>query len=685
MTAIRTLLLAIPIAMSAIAPSWSVAPKSPASPKSPVEYRISLENRAHHEARVVATFRDLGKEPLELVISRSSPGRYALHEFAKNIYDVAVVDDAGRALAAIRSSPYQWTVATHDGTVVFGYTVYGDLCDGTYNAIDLSHAHLNAPATFVWARGQEARPVRVLVDPVPGWRVATQLPEGSADGSLAARESFAARDLQHFFDSPLEIGEHWVREWPMGSGTLPSGSGTLPSASATPAASAAPAGQRVRIALHHQASTEHADVLADLTAAIVDEEIAVFGEPPTFDDGVYTFLLDLLPWCAGDGMEHRNSTVITRGSSLEDDFVPPLSTIAHEFFHAWSIERLRPRSLEPFDFERANQAGELWFGEGVTSYYANLILKRAGIVSLDRFASRLSEGLSGVVTAPGRRHGSAIEMSELAPFVDAASWTDPTNSDNTFLSYYAFGSVLGLALDLELRQRAPLGLDGVMALAWRRRGREETPYTDADLREVVAEVAEDPDFAEQFFDRYVAGRELPDFRRLLLPAGLVLRQARPGMAWMGPLSFSYVDGAVVLDEGTIEGTPLYVAGLDRGDRIASFDGQAIGAEDDLRSWLEKRRPGERVGLEVHQRGRDRTLQLVLAEDPALEVIPFEHLERPISPEILSFRDAWLGAKSGHRLERGRRCPVCRRHFAAEQEFCPWDGEALHFVIPARSE
>ena len=115
---------------------------------------------------------------------------------------------------------------------------------------------------------------------------------------------------------------------------------------------------------------------------IVRKEGEIYGEYPVYEPGSYTFLADYLPYASGDGMEHRNSTVITSSRSLRSDRVDLLGTVAHEFFHCWNVERIRPQSLEPFDFERANVSGELWLAEGFTQYFGPIVLSRAGIVDL---------------------------------------------------------------------------------------------------------------------------------------------------------------------------------------------------------------------------------------------------------------------------------------------------------------
>ncbi|CAN5886580.1 hypothetical protein BH23GEM9_BH23GEM9_00620 [soil metagenome] len=299
-----------------------------------VHYEVSFPFASRHEAEISVSYSGLPVQPLELRMSRSSPGRYALHEFAKNVYNVRAVDGRGRELRVTRPNPHQWDVEGHDGAVYVSYTLFGDRADGTYAAIDLTQAHLNIPASFMWARGTEERPVGVRFN-VPqgaGWRIATQL-RPTADAAY-----FVAPHLQYFMDSPTNLSGFAVREWQETSDGR---------------------SQTIRIAMHHLGTDTELDEYTRHTRSIVREQATVFGELPRFDFGTYTFIAAYLPWASGDGMEHRNSTILTSSASLATNMVGLLGTVSHEFFHAWNVERIRPRSLEPFDFERENMAGEL--------------------------------------------------------------------------------------------------------------------------------------------------------------------------------------------------------------------------------------------------------------------------------------------------------------------------------------
>lgn len=592
-----------------------------------VRYTVSFPDAVHHEARIVADFPAGADDTLEVWISRSSPGRYALHEFAKNVYDVRVTDAAGRALPVVRHDPYRWLVVARGRPVRFAYTLFGDRADGTYSQIDPSHAHLNMPASFAWARGLEERPVAVRFTPPAGsrWRVATQLLPGA--DSLA----WTAPDLGYFMDSPVELSDFALRAWP------------VPGAGRT---------DTVRIALHHLGTDAELDAFAAAVAKVVAEQAGIFGETARFDHGTYTILADYLPWASGDGMEHRNSTVLSSSGSLAHDFDRLLRTASHEFFHSWNMERIRSAELEPFDFTRADPSNALWFGEGFTNYYDRLSIRRAGLLSDSAFAELLTIIVNDVVLAPGRRFHSPVEMSLLAPFVDAATAIDPTNLPNTFLSYYTWGSGIALGLDLTLRGR-PGGrsLDGFMRLVWERFGRPtrryaiRRPYTVADLERTLGEYAGDAAFARDFFSRYVRGRDVPDFAALLEQAGMRIAPAQPGAAYAGPLALTADSMGITVASTAIAGTPLHAAGLDRGDRLMSVDGRAVRGDEEWQALLSTRAPGDSVSLVFQQRGREVRAVMRLAADPRVAVVPMEQSGDEPSEGQRAFRRAWLASRA----------------------------------------
>lgn len=551
------------------------------------EYEVSFDNRVHHETNIKVKFSNLENKVLEVRMSRSSPGRYAVHEFAKNVYSVKATDSKGNALPVTRPNAHQWDVADHDGTVNFEYTLFANRAGGTYSGVDETHAHFNMPATFVWARNLGHRPVTVKYNLPAGsnWKVATQMKDMGND-------TYYAHDNYYFMDSPTEIADLHMRERMID-------------------------GQNVRLALHTPATDAEVDTYFEEVVEIVKQQAAVFGELPKFDYGEYTFLSCYVPNASGDGMEHRNSTYVVSGKSADRPLASTsMGTISHEFFHAWNVERIRPASLEPFGFEDANMSGELWFAEGFTSYYTNLIRARSGSITKEQYVNGLGGTVGYVMNAPGRKYFNPIEMSYRAPFVDAASSIDPDNNANIFISYYTYGSVLGLALDMSLRSMDNgKNLDDYMKHVWNTQGRDEIPYSVKDLQARLAEYA-GASFANQFFGNYIFKSDMPGYADLFKKMGVNFQPSSAGQVSLGA-NLRLVNGAGQMTSNAIVGSPLYEAGIEREDKILSIAGKRM--EDlegriNIPQILSQYKPGDRIEIGIESWGEKMNKTVTLGEN-----------------------------------------------------------------------
>lgn len=571
------------------------------------QYDISFENAVHHEAEVKIEFSNLENKVLEVRMSRTSPGRYALHEFAKNVYGVRATDSEGNELEVTRPDPHQWNVSGHDGTVVFEYTLFANRGDGTYSQIDETHAHLNMPATFAWARDYEHRPIEINFDVRDdlNWKVATQLKPVSGT-------TFYAPNLYYFLDSPVEIADFYERSEQVGD-------------------------QTIKMALHTRSTDREVDAYFEKVMAIVNEQVEVFGELPALDYGEYVFLNCFMPNASGDGMEHRNSTIVTNSKPLNRPLgETSIGTVSHEFVHTWNVERIRPASLEPFNFEEANMSGELWFAEGFTSYYTNLILTRAGIRTHREYVEGLAGGINYVFNHPGRGYFSPVEMSYQAPFVDAARSVDPVNRENTFISYYTYGSVLGLALDLSLRDlEGDKNLDDFMKLMWKKFGQPEVPYSNRDIEAALAEYAGEA-FAKDFFGKYIFDSQMPDYESLLATVGVEFGKANPGQASLGT-NIRIENGVGTLRSNAIKGSPIYEAGIEATDEITAIAGVSLNSVNTVDQILSDHNPGDVVSITYERWGEERTAQATLAEDTAYKT---ELMEAADSSQE-NHRNAWL--------------------------------------------
>ena len=570
-----------------------------------ISYEISFENAAHHEAEVKVAYTNIEKDVFSVRMSRTSPGRYALHEFAKNVYNFEAFDGKGKTLKVDRPNTHEWQIMGHDGSVNISYTLFANRGDGTYSQVDETHAHLNIPATFMYAPALKESQIEVnfRVREDLNWKVATQMP-------LVSGTTYSALNFQYFMDSPTEISDFNLREFKVDS-------------------------KNIRLILHHSGTEQEMDTYFEKVKKVVLAEKDVYGELPNFDYNTYTFLACYIPNASGDGMEHRNSTILTSTRSLaKGGMEGNIGTVSHEFFHAWNVERIRPKSLEPFNFEEANMSGELWFAEGFTSYYTNLILCRAKLISPKQYVEGLGGTFNYVWNSPGRRFYSPIEMSYQAPFVDAARSVDPVNRDNTFISYYSYGSALGLALDLSLRQKN-LTLDDYMKLVWKQFGKNEIPYTIQDLHRSLNAFAGN-EFGDRFFNSYIFQSEMPDFKALFETVGVVLNQ-NSTVPYFGVAISVTEKNKAIIQLNTQIGTAAYNAGLDKGDVITRINETGFEDGQTFNDIIQQYKVGDELKVDFVRNNQVRTTMVKL-DASSQYTITFDEMA---SKESLAERSHWL--------------------------------------------
>ncbi len=594
-----------------------------------IYYKVSFPNAVHHEAEIELTVPSAPGGTLKFHMSRSSAGRYATHEFGKNVYNVKAFDPDGSPLKIKQTEGDVYEVDTHGDAIKISYTLFANWTDGTYASIDPSHAHLNMPAAFMWLAGIDDRAIRFEFNDLDkyGWKVATQLKhEGS--------NIYSAPNFQYMMDSPTELSAFKETSW-----DVINTDGKK---------------QRINVTIHSADDQAVVDNFGKMVQKLVLEEKAVFGELPSYDYGEYTFLDDVYPTNSGDGMEHRNSTCIVDPiEKVGGNEIDVLSTFSHEYFHSWNVKRIRPKSLEPFNFEHANMSNELWFAEGFTQYYGELLLVRAGFHTPEEYTRIVSGLVNSVLNSAGAKKYPAVEMSRKAVFTDAGVSIDPTNYTNNFLSYYYYGGAVALALDLRLRSEFNLTLDDYMRAVWLAHGKVMKPYTVPDLQNVLGKIT-NPKFAAEFYTKYVYGIDKNNYADLLAKAGFVLRKAAPGKVWSG-LSTTPIRGrsgqartvgaaGLPITASTIQGTPLYNAGIDAGDVILKADGKDITDAASFAQVIADKKPGDKISVAYTNRTGAHTTIVTLDENPYYEVVTAEKAGSALTAEQAAFRKNWLSSK-----------------------------------------
>ena len=329
------------------------------------------------------------------------------------------------------------------------------------------------------------------------------------------------------------------------------------------------------------------------------------------------------------GLEHADSCAlqVDRDAFAGEGYESLLALIAHEFFHVWNVKRIRPETLGPFDYTRENYTRNLFVAEGLTTYYTDLLLRRAGLMTPKRYLARLGESIARLQALPGRHH-QTLEESSFDAWIKF--YRPDEHTPNSQVSYYHKGALVGLLLDMEIR-RATSGrrsLDDLMRLLWERFGSRDVGFPEDTTQgiQALAEEVAGTDL-QDFFDAYLRSTTELDFDRYLAVVGLRLgseiASAATGPTAAAPsadagkqqarlgVRLREQDGRVRVAH-VVEGGPAYEAGVNAGDEIVAVDGLRV-------RGAELARPigaGAAEELELAVLRRDRLLTLRVTPDAA---------------------------------------------------------------------
>lgn len=497
-----------------------------------VRYRVSLDHPERHLFHVTMTVPVEGRE-LALAMPAWN-ALYRIRNFGDRVRGVKAICASLTSVppSVQRADRQDWHIVSRGAcapgdhnTFVMDYAVFWDE-PGPFNSqLDRSHAFVNFAEILMYLPGRRGEDVSVELEDLPqGWRIATPLAHGSRENV------FVASSYDALIDGPVEVGH--FDEFSFESEGVP-----------------------IHVAVDGKAGA--AARLKDDLQRITAYDLRLMGNPP-FDspDRGYTFLIHLgpVPDIGGGGMERRNSSAIA--VSLADGAI---ETAAHEFFHAWNVKRIRPRSLEPVDYSREQRTNALWFAEGVTSTYAAYVLERSGIWSKEHFYRDLAAQIDTLESRPARLRQSVEDSSRDTWLDGSVEYASPARS----ISYYNKGQILGVLLDLAIRDATDnrKSLDDVMRLMNREYAAKGKYYDESEGVRAAIEEVSGKSFAD-FFRRYVAGTDEIPYNDFLSIAGLELA---PPAGVGGPRS-SIVEAAhptdrqLLIRNGLLSGT-THVSGF----------------------------------------------------------------------------------------------------------------------------
>jgi predicted metalloprotease with PDZ domain len=584
--------------------------------REPQARRIEVE--VHLESR--------GAPALEVRLPVWTPGSYLVREHQRHVDGLRALAEGGRELPCEKIDKHTWRIATAGAQRVrVSYRLACHELTVRTNHVDPSHAFLNPAATLLFAVGREGEPCEVRLRMPPGWRAWVALPE--RDGA------FRSPDYDHLADSPFELGPastHAVHAFTAG-------------------------GVEHELVVWGHGDLDSAKVVADLQR-IVEAEAALFGGLPYSEKYVFQLLLNDR---GRGGLEHRQSCALLvprfsfRTDAGYEDF---LQLVAHEFFHLWNVKRLRPAAFTPYDWTQENHTGLLWAMEGLTRAYEAIVLRRAGLVGAKRFLELWAELMTQLRRTPGRLRTSLLQASYDAWI---KFYRPDETTQNTTVSYYLKGGVVGLLLDLELRRRTAGAktLDDLMRLLFARYGTAPGLPEDG-VEQAALELVGPAEAAslQAWLHRALRTTEELDVEGALAGVGLkaIWHPAESaddkGSAEEDPTEAPELDskrgfsGAQLREQGgllsvqaVLEGSPAQAAGLSAGDEIAAIDG----FRSDLKVRLGRAAPGAQLRLSVFRLDELIELQLSVGSWPrdTLTIVP----DPQATPAQRALRAQWLSA------------------------------------------
>jgi predicted metalloprotease with PDZ domain len=529
-----------------------------------ISYTVDVRRPAGHLIGVCITVEGVTAPTLDFSMPAWLPGYSKIQDFAKNVQEFTADDGMGKALPCLKTDKQTWRVSRGTGrTIRATYKVFANNLRNLNIAAhaDESHAFFNGAAVFCYIPGLIEKPVTLRILQPEGWNIATGLERSAEDGV------FRAESYDNLVDCPTEIG--------------------------TFASFAFEADRKLhRIAIYGLKDFDAAFIVPDVSR-IVQACSRLFGGLPYRE---YTFIYHLIDRERRSGVEHANSTAIIFNRKdfcarrFYDSF---LNLTAHEYLHLWNIKRIHPRGWGPFDYSREAYTKSHWFTEGMTSYYAGLVLVRAGLWTPEQFYANLAGHYSAHENAGGKK---------LMSLEDASwdIWLKPDNAAQTTISYYEKGAVVGLMLDLEIRKRTNGGksLDDVMRELDRTFGARGFAYADHELLRTINSVS-GSDFTD-FYAKYVGGKEDLPLDAFLSSAGLELvRIEDPPTADLGVEIERSPDDQVRITN-VVPGGPGSDASLDTDDIVLALNGERVRFEDwpDL---LKRQEIGGSVILTLYRR------------------------------------------------------------------------------------
>lgn len=592
-----------------------------------VEYKLAFAKPNTHLMEVSLRVDQLNETQLQVAMPYWAPGVYIAEEFAQQVQNFRVETVEGKPLPFHKLDGQTWSIETgRQQSVVIHYKIYANGMFFRGAHYDEREAAFSGPAVWMYLPQHKDLPISLTIDRtgLPAeWKIATGL------STVVPGKQYSATDYDTFADRPIEISKFQEQTFTA-------------------------LGTKYHVVVNDRMGGESFEEFTNKLHTAIEKGVvpllasAVQGPlPAPFPE--YWFLIHVAPGIPGAGVEHLNSTTITIGSGWKDSSATThdnFKTLAeykvalavHEFFHAWNVKRLHPMELGPFDYAHPVHTESLWISEGLTDYYTDVAMLRAGLITPAEYLERIGRVLTAYDSCTGRKERSLADSSWDTWFgfhgsgSAGASQAFSSNLENTTCSYYEGGHALGLVLDLEIRQAThnKRSLDDWMQEMYRHYALPKPGFTPQDAVQVASQIAGTD--MQPFFDRFVKGNESFPYEKNFAFAGIEVKRLPEATPWTGMELRASSKGLPAI-QNIVPDSPAELAGLDRGDLLVAEDGHEVTLSN-LDNLLQRKRVGDEVQVQVLRTGEFRTFTLTLGQKPTttIQLLPAGNLT-PIQSAI----------------------------------------------------
>lgn len=549
-----------------------------------IHHKLSMPEPETHYFHVETTLTDFDESSIVMSLPVWTPGSYLVREFSRHINRVRATDENGNQLNVDKIRKNKWQITTDKAKkITIKYEVYAFELTVRTSFLDRTHGYLNGTSVFMYPEGHmDMKGLLTIVPHESFEKITTALPI-SAEGEQSDNSTtFVFENYDQLVDSPIEIGNQETFSFDA-------------------------AGVKHHVAMYGPGNYDVERLKRDM-ARIIEAATAVFGENPNKE---YWFIIHNTNVGSG-GLEHKTSTTlnVNRWTYSGGDYLGFLSLVAHEYFHLWNVKRLRPKSLVDYNYDDENYTDLLWVMEGFTSYYDELLLRRAGFYSEDDYLRRFKSTLNWVESSAGNRVQPVAHASYDA-WIKA--YRPNENSRNTTISYYSKGSLVAVTIDAIIIEssKGKKSLDDFMQVLYKKYYKDDnTGMTPEQFQETLEEfVGKDLD---QFFNDYVYGTKTIPYKEYFASLGLSIEQTQENKVALGA-SLSQSGGELTVRSVTSD-SPAEKGGLSPNDEIIAFNGFRV-SERELQDFLNTLNVGDPFNLII---SRDRQLMTLDIEMGLIE-------------------------------------------------------------------